>query len=202
NNLDAPLPPSLTSSLQTLFDDVTKNAPDDLQLKSWLFNPGLAAATGPGWWMKQPWQSAGDPDDHDLADTLASYAQTTLPYTSQIYDPNVAVPYFSTDQAAAFAGGAFKVCSQSPPYDTIVGLTNGAWLGRGPTWSISAKNPPGFLAQLQAIQTNAPAPGFVPISIFADLQVCTRYCADHPYVSKAGAGVLSWAADSSCAVTK
>ncbi|MES1208400.1 MAG: hypothetical protein ABUS79_20880, partial [Pseudomonadota bacterium] len=47
NNLDATLPPSLTSSLQTLFDDVTKNAPDDLQLKSWLFNPGLAAATGP-----------------------------------------------------------------------------------------------------------------------------------------------------------
>ena len=167
-----------------------------------MFNPGLAAATGPKWWKVQTWQSAGDPDDHDLADALASYAQTTLPYTSQIYDPNVAVPYFSADQAATLRRREFKVCTQSPPYDEIVGLTNGAWLGRGPIWPITAKNPPGFLANLEMIETNTPAPNFVPVSVFADLQVCTRYCADHPYVSKAGTGVLSWSSDSSCAVTQ
>ncbi len=89
NNLNAPLPPSLTSSLQMLFDDLTKNPPNDLQLKSWLFNPDpkLAALNGPSWSMTQAWQGAGDPDDQDLSKALATYAQTTLPYTSQIYDP-------------------------------------------------------------------------------------------------------------------
>src|SRR5438270_13160203 len=95
NNLNAPLPPSLTSSLQMLFDDLTKNPPNDLQLKSWLFNPDprLAAVNGPSWSMTQAWQSAGDPDDQDLAKALATYAQTTLPYTSQIYGPTVPLPY-------------------------------------------------------------------------------------------------------------
>ncbi|MFL5304946.1 MAG: hypothetical protein ACJ8F1_07015 [Polyangia bacterium] len=202
NNLNAPLPPSLTTSLQTLFDDITKNPPNDLQLKSWLFNPGLAAATGPSWSMTQAWQSAGDPDDQDLAKALALYAQTTLPYMSQIFDSRAPLPYFSDDQIATFAGSTFKVCAQSPSYDEIVGVTNLAWLGAGPTWPINDKNPPGFLSRLGLIQINAAAPDFVPFSIVADLQVCTGYCADHPYVSKAGTGVLSWATSTSCAVTQ
>ena len=202
NNLNAPLPPSLTSSLQTLFDDLTNNPPDDLQLLSWLFNPGFAAATGPKWWMTQAWQGAGDADDKDLSDALTSYAQATLPYTSQIYDDNVPLPYFSDDQVARFAGATFKVCAQSPSQDKIVGVTDLAWLGAGPIWPINANDPPGFLTPLPNIQTNTPAPSFVPISIVADLQVCTRYCADHPYVSSAGAGVLSWSLSSACGVTE
>ncbi|HVY41118.1 MAG TPA: hypothetical protein VHM31_24445 [Polyangia bacterium] len=203
NNLAAPLPPSLTSSLQDLFDDLTANPPNDLQLKSWLFNPGLAGATGPKWSMTQSWQSAGDPDDQTLAQALESYAQSTLPYTSQIWDDAVPVPYFSADQVAMFDGATFKVCTQSPPFNEIVGVTNLDWLGAGAVWPIKAKDPPGFLARLtNMIQVDTPAPNFVPVSIFAELQVCTRYCVDHPYVSQGGPGVLSWASSASCGVTK
>jgi len=205
NNLAAPLPPSLTSSLQDLFDDLTTNPPKDLHLKSWLFNPGLAAATAPKWSMSTAWQSAGDPDDPTLAQALAGYAQSTLPYTSQIYDDTVPVPYFSPDQVAMFDGKTFKVCTQSPPFSAIVGTTNLDWLGAGAVWPIKAADPPGFVAKLtemMKIQVNATATSFVPVSIFAQLQVCTRYCVDHPYVSQDGTGVLSWGSSASCAVTK
>ncbi len=205
NNLAAPLPPSLTSSLQDLFADLTKDPPADLQLKSWLFNPGLAGATGPKWWMSTAWLSAGDPDDPTLSQALTSYAQSTLPYTSQIYDDSVPVPYFTADQVAMFDGKTFKVCTQSPSADAIVGMTDLEWLGAGAIWPINAANPPGFLAKLtgsMAIRVNVPAPSFFPVSIYAELQVCTRYCADHPYVAQNGTGVLSWATSASCSVTQ
>lgn len=202
NNLSAPLPPDLTASLQTLFNDLTQNPPNDLQLLSWLFNPGPAGLTGPSWSMKQAWQSSSDPQDQDLAQALTTYAQGNLPYTSQIYDNRVPVPYFTADQLAAYDGAKFKVCAQTPMFDEIVNVTNLAWLGAGAVWPISAKAPPGFLARLKNIQTNTPAPNFVPVNVIADLQVCTRYCADHPYVSQAGAGVLSWTSSSACAVTE
>jgi hypothetical protein len=200
NNLNAPLPPSLTSSLQTLFDDLSRAPPagHNLQLIPWMFNPGLASLTGPSGWKLQTWQDADDPD---FAKTLASYAQTTLPFTSQIFDKTTPVPFFSDDQVATFAGKMFKLCTQTRLYDAIVAVKGRTWLGDGPIWPINANDPPGDLVTLNDIETNQPAPSFVPVSVETDLQVCTRFCTGHPYVSTSGTGVLSWSSDPACAVT-
>ena len=57
DNLNAPLPSSLTSSLQTLFDDLAGAPPNDLQPLSWLFNPRRwRPRPVRSWWKKQPWQ--------------------------------------------------------------------------------------------------------------------------------------------------
>lgn len=198
NNLNAPLPPSLTNSLQTLFDDLSTAPPnvDDLQTLSWLFNPGLAAATGPSWWMATPWQSASDPN---LSETLISYAGSTLPYTSQIHDPTVPVPFFTPDQVAAYAGGMFKVCNTTTPFQ-IVDTRDKAPLGGGPTWPIRGTDPPAYLVYLPT-PINAPASTFVPVGVKVDLQVCTKYCADHPYVSTSKTGQLSWSTSALCETT-
>ena len=200
NNLDAPLPSSLTTSLQTLFDDLQTPPPGhDLKLLSWLFmpNPQLATLSGPHWSMSQPWQSADDPS---FQQALASYAQVNLPYTSQIHDPTVPVPYFTQDQVADYAGGMFKLCNSNVPLQTV-GVNDSARLGGGPAWPIQAADPPGYLVYLQT-QTAAFAASFVPVGVDADVQVCTRYCTGHPYVSTSGGGVTSWSASSFCAETE
>ncbi len=198
NNLSAPLPPSLTTSLTTLFNDLSA-APSghDLSLLSWLFNPGAAALTGPHWWKTQSWQAVLD--DPTLSRTLTSYAQDNLPYTSQIHDPSVPVPFFTDDQVTAYGGGQFKVCNSNLPF-SIVDTTEVKQLRGGPSWPIDAGDPPGLLVYLQT-PTAVPAPLFVPVGVEADLQVCTRYCTDHPYVATNDNGVTSWATSPFCEAT-
>jgi len=201
NNLNAPLPSSLTSSLQTLFDDLKTPPPGhDLKVVSWLFTPDpqLATVSGPSWTMSQPpWQSAQDPT---FQQALLSYAQLTLPYTSQIHDPTVPVAYFTQDQVNGYAGGMFKVCNSNVPLATV-GVNDSARLGFGPAWPIQASDPPGYLVHL-ATQIDASAASFVPVGVDADVQVCTRYCTNHPFVSTGNTGVTSWSTSSLCAETE
>lgn len=200
NNLNAPLPGSLTSSLQTLFDDLQTSPPGhELKVLSWLFtpNPQLATLMGPTWWMSQPWQSADDPA---LQQVLTSYAQVNLPYTSEIHDPAVPVAYFTPDQVTSYAGGMFKVCNSNVFLQTV-GVNDSARLGGGPSWPIQTADPPGYLVSLPT-QIGASATSFVPVGVDADLQVCMRYCTGHPYVSTSGGGVTSWSDSSFCAETE
>jgi hypothetical protein len=195
DNLNSPLPPTLTDSLQDLFDAL-QMAPPPYQLRtfSWLFNPGAATIMGPtGWWMTSTWEDAQDPS---FENTLAMYVAQNLPYTSQIYDPNVPVPLLSADELAADDGGFFKICDSSPyvqpAYTSPVEALYGA-----ESWAIEASDPPGYLVSLPT-NTAVPGPSFTPVSASVDFQICSAYC-DHPYVSTAGTGVTSWATSPLCA---
>jgi hypothetical protein len=59
-------------------------------------------------------------------------------------------------------------------------------------------DPPAFLVDL-GVQISKPKTEFTERSALLEYQICTRYCTDHPYVSKAGSGVLSWTASPFCA---
>ena len=196
NNLDVPLPPTLTDSLQSLFNGLTAPAPYDLFTYSWLFNPNptLAMARGPSWNMPTPWQAADDPS---FETTLAMYVAPNLPYTSQTHDQNVPVPLLSAADAARFDGGFFKICDSSPfaqpAYTSPVEALSGE-----ESWLIKASDPPGYLVYLYP-QINKPGPSFTPESASVDFQICSAYC-DHPYVSTSGLGVTSWATSPLCAV--
>ncbi len=197
NNVNFVLPPMFTDSLQRLFADLSTPPPgQDLMTISWLFNPGVAASTGPKWTMTQPWQSA---DDTSLKMTLMSYAQETLPFQSQIQDPSVPIRFLSDAQASMYAGGSIKICNYSTPQPPLpVDMTNAQPLGPGPSWPIDGSDPPGFLIDL-ATEANEPASNFVEAGILMTVQVCTRFCTDHPYVSTGGNGVVSWAPSPFCA---
>jgi hypothetical protein len=198
NNLNAPLPSTLTDSLTALFEALASPpAPYDLATLSWLFNPGLAASTGPTWWMSQPpWQSVDDPS---FEQTLAQYAEQNLPYESQTHDPNSPVPLLSPTDSAQDDGDLFKICSSSPgaapaytsPPEPLAG---------GPSWSVVGSDPPGYLVSLPT-QISVPASSFVQASADIDFQICSRFCVDHPYVSTAGTGASSWASSPLCAGT-
>ena len=199
NNLDAPLPTTLTDSLYSLFNGLTAPPPYDLWTFSWLFNPGFASATGPSWWMTTAWQAAND-DDPTLERTLAMYAAQSLPYTSQTYDQSVPVPLLSAADVAKYDGGFFKICDSSPyaqpasshpPYYPLSG--DGAWL-------IKASDPPGYFVTLPQ-QIAVPGASFTKASASIDFQVCSAYC-DHPYVSTAGTGETSWETSPLCAGLK
>lgn len=196
NNLNGPLPPTLTNSLQTLFDDLSIPPPGIQQFTtiSWLFNPGLAMATGPNWSMFQPWQAADDPT---LTPALVTYAQQNLPYISQMQDPTVPVPVFTPDQVAAYAGGLFKVCNTNVVFQ-VVDSHAGVIQGSGPTWSIPGDDPPAVAVYLPP-RIAVPSTSFTPAGLRADLQVCTRYCTNHPFISSSGAGQTSWSASDRCA---
>lgn len=193
NNQNFALPQSLTDSLQVLFNGLTAPAPYSLRTYSWLFNPGLAMATGPSWWMWTPWQDAQDPS---LEMTLAMYAAQNLPYTSQTYDDTVPIPLLSADDVAAYQGGSFKICDSSPLVQPV-DISSGKNL-YGQSWPIEASDPPGYFVSLLP-QIEKPGPAFSPESATVDFQICSAYC-DHPYVSKAGTGVTSWATSPLCAV--
>jgi hypothetical protein len=200
NNLDSPLPSTLTDSFQRLFDDLNQSPPPGKTLTtvSWIFTPALATTSGPGWTMtKLGWKSTDDPM---LKQAVTSYAETSLPYYSQLLDSVNPIPFLSTAQAAADAGGSIKVCNASSPYQAVD--TNSAEsLGDGPTWPIVAADPPAFFPLIFP-EVNTTADQFTKASIDMDVQVCTRYCTGHPYVSIGGAGVLSWTQSPLCATTQ
>jgi hypothetical protein len=194
NNLNVPLPQSMTDSLQALFDALSA-APDPYQLRtiSWLFNPGLARATGPQWTIPDPpWLTAADPS---FEMTLKSYVQQNLPYTSQTYDSSIPVPLMSPDAAAMYDGALFKICDSAPAvqpaYTSPVMPLFGAY-----SWTIKASDPPGYLVNLP-YQADVPGPQFHAASASVDFQICTEYC-DHPYVSTAGTGATSWKTSPLC----
>ncbi len=61
NNLDAPLPMPLMTSMQSLFDALAISPPGhELRTFSWMFNPGAAAVSPLMWWAFWIWQTADD----------------------------------------------------------------------------------------------------------------------------------------------
>jgi hypothetical protein len=194
NNQNFLLPQTLTDSLKVLYNGLMPPAPYSLRVNSWLFtpNPDLVTSMGPSWWMSMPWQSFEDPS---LEMTLASYAAHNLPYMSQFYDQSVPLPLLSTDEVAAYAGGFFKICDSSPLVQPVY-MSSGQRL-YGQSWAIEASDPPGYLVGLLP-QLEEPGPSFTPEHASVNFQICTAYC-DHPYVSKAGTGVTSWATSPLCA---
>jgi hypothetical protein len=208
NNQSFTLPKTLTDSLQALFNGLTAPPPYDLMTISWLFNPGLAAATGPGWTMSTAWQSFEDPS---FESALAMYVAQWFPYTSQTYDQSVPVPLLSPADAVAFDGGFFKICASSPrveaaytsPVERLSGYGYGAGYGYGYgawAWAIKAADPPGYFVYLPQVVSTA-GPSFTQASASVRYQVCTAYC-DHPFESTNGTGATSWMASPLCAELK
>jgi hypothetical protein len=199
NNLDAPLPDTLVTSLQRLSDDLGYPPPGyQLDTISFGFAGGLANANGPTWTNPEPWFKSAD--DSRLVMTLSSYAEGSLPYESQIYDSgSTPVPFFTTDDANKFNGGRLKLCDFTTAV-APVDMAQSTSLGPGPTWPIDAADPPGFKLFVSP-PVDTPAASFVPVAVSIDMQVCTRYCTDHPYVSLAGTGQDSWTRSPLCATT-
>ena len=196
NNLNSPLPTTLTDSLYSLFNGLAAPAPYELETYSWLFNPGLAAATGPAWWRSTPWQSFEDPS---FETTLAMYVAQNLPYTSQTYDQSVPVPLLSAADAVKYDGGFFKICSASPQVEAVY-TSPLQYLYAQKGWPIDASNPPGYLVNLPQ-PVDVAGPSFTQSSASVRFQICTAYC-DHPFVSTNGTGATSWAMSPFCSETK
>jgi hypothetical protein len=200
NNLDAALPSMspLLQSLSTFFSDVQMApSPYQLELRNWLFNPGLFAATGPTWWMSpltEPWLDADDPNFEQM---LATYVQANLPFKSQVWDSSVPIPLLSASDAAALDGDFFKICRAVPNVRPV--YTSPVVPLSGYAWPIMAANPPGYTLDLYP-QIDVPGPSFLPTTVSVDFQICSAYC-DHPYVSTGGTGVDSWQASPLCAET-
>ena len=197
NNLNSPLPQTLTDSLTALFNDLASPPPPyDLRLLSWLWNPGLAAATGPSWWQNQAWQAADDPTFEKL---LKAYALQNLPYETQVQDPGAPVPLLTPDVAAQDDGDQIKICTSSTfiePADTNTDPVE--TFPYGVSWPVVAATPPGFLVSLPP-QISVPYTSFVNESVVVDYQICSAYCDGHPFVSNAGTPVSSWTASYLCA---
>jgi hypothetical protein len=196
NNLDAPLPSTLLNSLQRLSDDLGVPPPGyQLQTISFGFDSGLATVNGPTWTMPEPWFTSVDVKM--LTQTLDSYAQQSLPYQSQIYNQYTPIPFLTPDQLTQYAGGQLKLCDYTTGL-AAVDTTKAASLGNGPTYPINAADPPAFLAFVNP-PVNKPADAFAPVSVGIDMQVCTRFCSDHPFVTLAGTGQDSWTQSVLCA---
>jgi len=172
NNQNITLPKTLTDSLQALFNGLTAPAPYDLLTISWLFNPGLAAATGPTWAKSTAWQAADDPS---FETELAMYVANNFPYTSQTYDSGTPVPLLSTADAVTFDGGFFKICQSTPyaepVYTSPVELLDYGY--GGSAWAIKASDPPGYFVNLPQV-VSTPGPSFTPASASVHFQICSK----------------------------
>ena len=196
NNLNSPLPDTLTQSLRALFDALAPSPTTNLQTLSWLFNPGAAAISNVdlGWWRMTNWVTAND--DPSFEQALAEYSIGTLPYETQLHDSNAPVPLLSSEEVALHAGQLIKICVASPPVFPVSGQSLQPI--PGPSWTISSADPPAYLVGLDT-QIAAPSNQFVEKTALVNYQICTRYCVDHPYLTDAGLGVQSWAASALCA---
>jgi len=190
NNLDAPLPATLSMSLQTLFDALAGSLPGyDLKTFSWLFAPlvaGSAATQYMNWWAFWPWQTADD----NFKMMLDQYQQQSLPYTTQFHDPSEPVKLLSDADVTTYDGKLIKICRASPviqPVGTLPFLR----IINQPSWQIAQADPPAYLVTLNN-QIVVTASSFVEQKAIVDYQICTRYCKDHPYKDSAGNGEMSW----------
>jgi hypothetical protein len=194
NNLDAPLPPTLANSLQSLFDDLAASPPGyQLSTYSWIFNPGAAYASSRNWWAFWVWETADDMFKMALQD----YGRRSLPYTTQFHDPAEPVPLLTTDQVTQYEGNMVKICSSSPGI-TPIAQTPFEHDITTPSWTITSADPPAYLVTLNN-QIVVAAGLFVEQSAIVNYQICTRYCTDHPFVTASGTGDLSWSTSYSCA---
>ena len=194
NNLEAPLPSPLTTSLQSLIDALAIPTRDDFELRthSWLFNPG-PAAPALQWWAIWVWQTVDDNFELNLAD----YKLRSLPYTTQEHDPREPVLLLSADETAAQEGHLIKICTSSPTASPFAQTPYPHQIGE-PSWEISTEDPPAYLVNLPE-QFVVKASNFVEANAIVSYQICTRYCEDHPYVTANGGGEVSWVDSRACA---
>jgi hypothetical protein len=194
NNLDAPLPMPLTTSMQSLFDALGNSPPGyKMQTLSWVFNPGFGAGPPLVWWATWIWISA----DEMFAANLQDYAKRSLPYTTQFHDPNEPVLLLSAGDETTYEGHLVKICTASP-FVQAVGTQPVRHFINEPSWKISVADPPAYLVSLSN-QLTVPAASFVKSDAIVNYQICTRYCDGHPYVTDNGAGALSWSESFTCA---
>lgn len=197
NNLDAPLPTPLVTSLQSLFDALARS-PTGYQLGtySWIFNPGAAYVTTSSilhWWAYWPWKTADDM----FAMMLADYGRRSLPYTTQQHDPYEPVPLLSDADVATYENDLVKICTASPGVQPV--STNPvAQPIVTPSWPISSADPPSYWVTLNQ-QIVVAAGQFVEQSAIVNYQICTRYCTGHGFVDTTGYGQRSWADTYACA---
>lgn len=194
NNLDSPLPRTLTDSMHALFDALGSPPGYDLMPLWWMFNPGAAAASDLSWWRTSTWIAADDPQ---FGQALTDYAENTLPYESQLHDPGDPVAFLSPEETPNYAGGFIKICQSSPSVQPLWSLKNPTPVF-DPSWAIDGESSPAYLVYLQP-EIAVQATSFVDQSAIVHYQLCTRYCADHPYLTDAGQGAKSWATDTRCA---
>jgi hypothetical protein len=197
NNLDAPLPGPLVTSMQSLFDALAQSpAGYKVGLYSWIFNPGVAYVQTSSvlrWWAYWPWKTADDM----FAMMLQDYGRRSLPYTSQMhkyYDP---VQLLSPTDVAAYETDLIKICTSSPGVQPV---SNDPPLQpiATPSWPISSADPPSYLVMLNQQEVVA-AGQFVEQSAIVNYQICTRYCTGHGFVDTTGYGQDSWSETYACA---
>jgi hypothetical protein len=196
NNLDAPLPPQLTQSLEQLFAALAGPPPGyELLTIPMLFSPPTTAlSTLP--WMFMPWKAYDDPE-FELV--MGNYALSNLPFRTQIVDAGVPVPLLSPEDSQAYAGHLIKICSSVPSADFV--STDGPYPLTifAPSWTIDAAHPPAYRLPYWQQQIVVPWNAFVANKVYVDYQICTRYCTDHGYVTAGGVGINSWADNTACA---
>jgi hypothetical protein len=195
NNLDAPLPSPVTTSLQSLFDALANGLPNyELHTHSWMLAPP-AAFVGPlQWWAFWPWETADDMFKMMLQD----YGQKKLPYTTQWHEDGDPVALLSDDDVNTYQGQWLKICSSSPGIQPI-GVQPFRHDINAPAWQITTDDPPSYLVMLKNQKVVA-VTDFVEQSARVNYQICTRYCSDHPFVDAAGNPGYSWTDDFTCAV--
>jgi hypothetical protein len=194
NNLDAPLPMPLTTSIQSLLDALAQPPPGyELIPQHWMFAPA-AAFVGPiTWWAYWPWETTDDMFKMMLED----YGRQKLPYTSQEHLAYEPVALLSPADTTTYAGSWVKICSSSPGITPIATMPFQRDI-TDPAWKITTDDPPSYLVTLNN-QIAVAATQFVEQSAIVNYQICTKYCADHPYVTAAGKPGYSWSEEYTCA---
>jgi len=196
NNLDAPLPTQLTTSLQALIVAMGRSPPNyEVDLYPWLFGPPGSALPmdAVNWWAFWIWETA----DEAFEMNLDKYQNTSLPRTTQLHDRNEPVLLLSPDEAAAYEGDLIKICESSNGAQPFAKLPSPHNIFE-PTWPISSADPPSYLVQLKEHRVVLVG-DFAQQSSIVKYQICTRYCDGHGYVTAANQGRDSWADSFDCA---
>ena len=212
NNLRAPLPDSLTTSLyefnQTI---VTPPPPVDFAAVIWPFGPPEMIQSFSGWWTEEQtsWSSA---TDVDFVQSLKTFGGDQLPLISEIQDPTKPIPLLSDKDAQRLSdgsldGGLVRLCQVSITPLQGAGLQmikhNAAGdivvLPLSNAYPVQRSDPPAYLLNVPpvwAVSSN----GFTAHETHIRYEVCTRYCT-HAFTAESGVPVPTppgWSGSSLC----
>jgi hypothetical protein len=191
NNLHAPLPGTLVSSFQALAAAMSSPPGYDLQMVSWLFNPGEALVSDVTWTKVATWVSTDDPA---FEQTIQMYTEPTLPFTTEL--DIFPIAFLPAEDVAQHAGKLVKICSSSPQVYPV--SSDGLTRIQDPSWTIDPGAPPSYWVGLNP-QVAVPTSAFVSNQVTVAYQLCDRYCTNHPFLTDAGMGVTSWTESPLCA---
>jgi hypothetical protein len=186
NNLAAPLPSSLTDSLQLYLDSFTDPhvVPLDVGLVP-------AAAIGFKWDLPLQFVAVEDPQ---FATDLDAAAMATLPFESQLHDPGDLTPLMPLDTVLADAGDPWKTCFDSPAITRYAGTTA---IPKGVIAPLlDAQNPPAFAVDLPP-KILVPAVQFMRDTVVVRWEICRRWC-EHAFRDEAGTDHPSWLTTPTC----